>query len=96
MHTLLINKLLRSSLCDYSDAYILAKGNILDNNTAGAGTAANNANEKVIFKNCAPFTNWTSKINNTQTDNAEYIDIVMPMYNLIKYSDNYSKTSGSL
>ena len=87
--------MLRSSLCDYSDAYILVKGNISVNNTAGAGAAANNTNKKVIFKNCAPFTNCISKINNTQIDNAEYIDIVMPMYNLIEYSDNYSKTSGS-
>ena len=88
--------MLRSSLCDYSDAYILVKGNITVNNTADAGAAANNTNKKVIFKNCAPFTNCISKINNTQIDNAEYIDIVMPMYNLIEYSDNYSKTSGSL
>ena len=88
--------MLRSSLCDYSDAYILVKGNISANNTAAAGAAANNINKKVIFKNCAPFTNCISKINNTQIDNAEYIDIVMPMYNLIEYSDNYSKTSGSL
>ena len=65
------------------------------NNTA-ADAAANNTNKKVIFKNCAPFTNYISKINNTQIDNADYIDIVMPMYNLIEYSDNYSKTSGSL
>ena len=88
--------MLRSSLCDYSDAYILVKGNITVNNTAAAAAAANNANKKVIFKNCAPFTNCISKINNTQIDNAEYIDIVMLMYNLIDYSDNYSKTSGSL
>ena len=88
--------MLRSSLCDYSDAYILAKGNISVNNTAAADAAENNTNKKVIFKNCAPFTNCISKINNTQIDNAEYIDIVMPMYNLIEYSDNYSKTSGSL
>ena len=88
--------MLRSSLCDYSDAYILVKGNITVNNTAAAGAAANNTNKKVIFKNCAPFTSCISKINNTQIDNAEYIDIVMPMYNLIEYSDNYSKTSGSL
>ena len=88
--------MLRSSLCDYSDAYILVKGNISVNNNAGAGAAANNTNKKAIFKNCAPFTNCISKINNTQIDNAEYIDIVMPMYNLIEYSDNYSKTSGSL
>ena len=89
-------EMLRSSLCDYSDAYILVKGNITVNNTAADGAAANNTNKKVIFKNCAPFTNCISKINNTQIDNAEYIDIVMPMYNLIEYSDNYSKTSGSL
>ena len=88
--------MLRSSLCDYSDAYILVKGNISVNNTAADGAAANNTNKKVIFKNCAPFTNCISKINNTQIDNAEYIDIVMPMYNLIEYSNNYSKTSGSL
>ena len=88
--------MLRSSLCDYSDAYMLVKGNIAVNNTAGAGAAANNTNKKVIFKNCAPFTDCISKINNTQIDNVEYIDIVMPMYNLIEYSDNYSKISGSL
>ena len=87
--------MLRSSLCDYSDAYTLAKGNISVNNTAAADAAANNTNEKVIFKSCAPFANCISKINNEQIDNAEYIDIVMPMYNLIEYSDNYSKTSGS-
>ena len=87
---------LRSSLCDYSDAYILVKGNISVNNTAADGAAANNTNKKVIFKNCAPFTNCISKINNTQVDNAKDIDIVMPMYNLIEYSDNYSKTSRSL
>ena len=85
--------MLRSSLCDYSDAYILVKGNITVNNTADAGAAANNTNKKVIFK---PFTNCISKINNTQIGNAEYIHIVMPMYNLIEYSDSYLKTSGSL
>ena len=88
--------MLRSSLCDYSDAYILVKVNISVNNAAGAGAAANNTNKKVIFKNCAPFINCISKINNAQTDYAEHIDIVMPMYNLIEYSDNYSKTCGSL
>ena len=50
----------------------------------------------VTFKNCAPFTNCISETNNTQVDNAKDIDIVMPMYNLIEYSDNYAKTSGSL
>ena len=88
--------MLRSSLCDYSDAYILVKGNITVNNTAADGAAANNTNKKVIFKNCAPFTDCISKINNTQVDNAKDIDIVMPMYNLIEYSANYYKTSGSL
>ena len=58
--------MLRSSLCDYSDAYILVKGNISVNNTAAAGAAANNVTKKVIFKNCGPFTNCISKINNTQ------------------------------
>ena len=52
--------------------------------------------KKVIFKNCAPFTNCINEINNTQIDNAKDIDIVMPMYNLTEYSDNYAKTSGSL
>ena len=88
--------MVRSSLCGYSDTYILVKGNITVNNTAGAGAAANNTNKKVIFKNCAPFTCCISKINNADIDNAKYIDIVMPMYNLIEYSDNYSKISGSL
>ena len=74
---------LRSSLCDYSDVYILVKGNITVNNTAEDGAALDNTNKKVKFKNCAPFTNCLSKINNTQIDNAEYIDIVMAMYNII-------------
>ena len=88
--------MLGSCLCDYTDAYILVKGNITVNNTAAEGAAATNAAKKVIFKHCAPFTNCISKINNTQIDNVEYTDIVMPMYNLIEYSDNYSKTPGSL
>ena len=88
--------MLKSSLCDYSDAYILVKGIISVNNTAAQGAAANNNNKKVIFKNCAPFTNCISEINNTQIDNAKDIDIVMPMYNLIEYSDNYAKATGNL
>ena len=71
--------MLKSSLCDYSDAYILAKGTISVNNTAAAGAAVNNDDLKVIFKNYAPFTNCISEINNTQIDNAKGIDIVMPM-----------------
>ena len=88
--------MLKSILCDYSDAYILFKGNITVNNTAGAGAAANNTNKRVIFKNCTPFTECKSETNNTQVDSAKYIDRVMPMYNLIEYSEIYSKTSGSL
>ena len=83
--------MLKSSLCDYSDAYILAKGKITITG-AGDDAAARQADESdkgVAFKNCAPFTN-------TQIDNAKGIDIVMPMYNLIEYSDNYAKTSASL
>ena len=88
--------MLRSSLCDYNDAYILVKGNITVNNTAGAGAATNNTNKNVVFKHCAPYANCIIKINNDEIDNDKYIDTVMPMYNLIKYSDNYSKTSGSV
>ena len=86
---------LKSSLCDYSDAYILVNGAVTVNNTSAADSDANNTNKKVIFKNCAP-SSVISEINNTQIDNAKDLDIVMLMYNLIEYSDNYSKTSGSL
>ena len=90
--------MLKSSLCDYSDAYILVKGTITNTGIA-ADAAARQADERekdVAFKNCAPFTNCISETNNTQVDNAKDIDIVMPMYNLIEYSDNYVKTTGSL
>ena len=90
--------MLRSNLCDYADAYILVKGTITITG-AGDDDAAKRLDERnkgVIFKNCAPFTKCISRINNTDIDNAQDIDIVMPMYNLIEYSDNYLKTSGSL
>ena len=90
--------MLKSSLCDYSDAYILVKGTITITG-AGANAAARQADERdkgVAFKNCAPFINCISEINNTLVDNAKDIDIVMPMYNLIEYSDNYAKTTGNL
>ena len=90
--------MLRSNLCDYADAYILVKGTITITG-AGNDDAAKQLDERnkgVIFKNCAPFTKCISRINNTDIDNAQDIDIVMPMYNLIEYSDNYSKTSESL
>ena len=90
--------MLKSSLCDYSDAYILVKGKITitaegDNEAA---RCADERNKGVAFKNCSPFTICISEINNTQIDNCKNIDIIMPMYNLIEYSDNYAKTSGSL
>ena len=83
------------SLCDYSDASLLVKGTITVSNTAG-DAAVNNTHKKVIFENCSPFTSCIIEINNTQVDNGEDNDIVMPMYNLIEYSDVYSKKSGSL
>ena len=90
--------MVKTNLCDYSEAYILVKGKITITGV-GADAAARQADERdkgVAFKNCAPCTNCTSEINNTQIDNAKDINIVMPMYNLIEENDNYSKTSGSL
>ena len=90
--------MLKSSLYDYSNAWILAKirvTNIRAWDDAGA-RRADERNKGQIFKNCAPFTNCKSEINNTKIDNAKDIDIVIPMYNLIEYSHNYSTKSGSL
>ena len=78
---------IKSSLYDYSDAFILVTGNI---------TVAANNDTDVAFKNCAPFSTCTTKINDVFVDEANHIYIAMPMYNLIEYSDNYSDTSGSL
>ena len=77
-----------SSLCDYSDAYILVIGDI----TATGG----DDNIKAPFKNSAPFTKCKTHINDEHVETADNLDIVMPMYNLTEYSDNYSDTSGSL
>ena len=82
----------RSNLCDYSDAYIVVKGTI----TVEGTNNANTRNKKLTFKNHAPFRSCISKINNKFIGNAENLDIVMSMYNLLEYSDNYSKTSGNL
>ena len=76
------------SLWDYSDPYILVKENI----TVTGG----DANTQVAFKNCAPFEECRTDKNDTFVDNAEHINIAIPMYNLTEYSDNYSDTSGSL
>ena len=98
---------LRSNLCDYVDAYVHVKGTTTITGNAGppAGRteaqllAARQAVERdkgVTFKNCAPFTKFISRINNTDIGTAQNNDIITPIYNLIEYSDNYSKTSGRL
>ena len=91
--------MLKSSLCDYSDAYMLGKRRITITE-AGADAAVRQADERdkgVMFKNYAPtsFNNCLSKINSAQIDNAKDLDVVMLLYNLIECSDSYSKTSGS-
>ena len=89
--------MLRSSLCDYADAYILVKGTItITGEGDDAAKQLDERNKGAIFKNCTPFTKCISRINNTDIDTARDIDVVVPMYNLIEYSDNYAKTSGSL
>ena len=87
--------MLRSILCNHSDAQILLNATITAPNTAVSQAESNNR-KNITIKNCATFTNCISEINNTQIDNAKEIGIVMPMYNLIEYSDNYFKTSRSL
>ena len=79
---------LESSLCYYSDAYILVTGNIT--------VTPNDADTQVVFKNYAPFEKCRTEINETFIDEADFINITMPMYNLIEYSVNFSSTSGSL
>ena len=83
-----LTKSIELSLCDYSDVYILVTGNI---NVTGGDN-----NTKVAFKNCAPFKKCRTEINETFIDDADFINITMPMYNLIEYSDNYYDTSGRL
>ena len=82
--------MLRSDLCDFSDTYIVVKGNITVINPNDA-----NYNKKIALKNNAALTSCISKINNTLIENAEDLDIVMPMCNLLEYSKNYRKTTGS-
>ena len=103
--------MLKSSLCDYGDAYMFVKGTIRITGDPGpepnpdaprpaeqklAARKADERNKGVLFKNCAPFTNFKSETYNTEIDNAKDIDIVLPMCNLIEYSNDFSKTSGSL
>ena len=83
--------MLRSDLCDFSDAYIVVKRTI----TVVGGSNDSKRNRPLAFKNNAPFISCISKINNTLIDNVENLDVAMLMYNLIEYSKNYSKTTGS-
>ena len=83
-----LTRSIESSLCDYSDAYILVTGNI-------AGTPNDGATQ-IVFKNCALFEKCSAEINENFVDETDFMNITMPMYNLIEYSDNYSDTSGSL
>ena len=89
------NSMLRSDLCDYSDAYVVVKETVTVTDTDND----NKRNKKLVYKNNennASSRSSISKINNRSIDNAEDLDIFIPMYNLLKYSDNYSMTSGSL
>ena len=81
-------RVIKLNLCDYSDSYIFVTGDI----TATGG----NADTRVAFKNCAPFTKCVTHINDEHVNNADNLDIVTPMYTLIEYSDNYLDTSGRL
>ena len=83
--------MLRSDLYDFSDAYIVVEVNITVNNPNNA-----KRNKAVAFKNNASFTNCITKINGVKIDDAEDLDVVMPMYNLLEYSKNYKKITGSL
>ena len=87
--------ILRSDLCDFSDVHIVVKGNITLTKAANRNFI-DLRNRFLAFKNNTPFTNCISKVNNVLIDNAEDLDIVMPMYNLIEYSKNYRKTTGNL
>ena len=90
--------MLRSSVCDYSESYILVGGTvtIIGKGDNDAAKRLDERNKGLIFRNCAPFTDYITEINNTQIENAKDLDPVMPMYNLIEYRDNYLKTSGRL
>ena len=88
--------MLKPCLCNYNNAYIFVKRTISVTNTEDPDADTTNINKKIIMKNCVAFNISIIKINNSQVDNAKDLDIVMPMYNLLEYKHNYSKTSGSL
>ena len=84
--------MLRSDLCEFSKAYIFVKGKI----TVAGANVNNGIHKEIVFKNNAPFRSCISKINNTFIDNAEDLDILMPLYNLLENCDSYLMTLGSL
>ena len=88
--------MLRSDLGDYSDAYILVNATITVTANAGANNARDKKDRKLILKNNAPFVSCITRINNELIEDADDLDIVMPMYDLLEYSKNYRKTIGSL
>ena len=95
-----LTKSIESSLCDYPDAYILVTGNITVTRTIASNPVQRKQvlteTTQVVFKNCALFQNCSIEIDGTLVDEADFINITMPMYNLIENSDNYSDTSGRL
>ena len=96
--TEIYNSMLKSSLCDYRDAYIPVEGTMI---IAGARADAvaqrtDERNNQVTFKNCTTFTKGINQINNTQVDNAKYLDIMISMSTPIEYSDYYTNISESL
>ena len=88
--------MLRSDLCDYADAYILVNGTITVMPAAGANNIRDKKNRKLILKDNAPIVSCITRINGELIEDADDLDIVMPMYNLLEYSKNYRKTIGSL
>ena len=87
--------MLKSCFCNYSDAYILVKWTMTVPNTTSADAAVNNANKQAIYKVCATFTNCISEINDKEVGDARDIAIIMPICNLIEYSDVYLNAPGS-
>ena len=81
--------MLKSSLCGYSDVYILVNRTIIITNTVTQSEDAYYKDKEVIFMNCAPFTDYITEINITQIDKGKDIDVVMSMFNLIEYNNNY-------
>ena len=84
----LIQQLLNHSLCDYSDAYILVTGNI--------AVVGGDQNTSIVFRNCSPFRRCVTRLNDEHIETTNDLDVIMNMYNLIEYSDNYAESSGTL